>query len=110
MFHVSLLEPYRLAKVSGTEPIDLGRVLEDAEEIIPSDEYLPQKIHDSARKRRKGKLEILYWIEWAGYPDKADWTWEPFGHLRDSTRAQELLIQFHQEKPEKLRHAEVRRV
>ena len=110
VFHVSLLEPYCLAKVSGKEPIDLGKVLDDAEDIIPSDEYLPQKIHDSARKRHGGKLKILYWIEWAGYPDKSDFTWEPYEHLRDSTCAQELLVQFHQENPEKLRHAEVRRV
>ena len=108
MFHTALLEPYRHAKMSGRKPLDLGKVLEDAEEIIPSNEYLPHKIHDSARKRRKGKVEILYWIEWAGYPEKTDYTWEPYSHLSDSTRALELLQQFHQKNPGKLRHPEVR--
>ena len=60
VFHASLLEPYRLAKVSRKEPIDIGKVLDDAEEIVPSDKYLPQKVHNSACKRRKGKIEILY--------------------------------------------------
>ena len=107
MFHVSLLKPYHLAKVSGKESIDLGKVLVDAEEVVPSDEYLPQTIHGSAHKRRKEKIEILYWIEWADYPDKSDFTWEPYEHLRDSSRAQELLVQFHHDNSEKLRHAKV---
>jgi hypothetical protein len=108
VFHVTLLEPYRQAKVSGRKAVDLDRVFEDAEEVIPSDEYFPHKIWDSARKRRKGRVEIHYWIEWEGYPDKFDFTWEPMAHLRDSTRAMELLTMFHQENPEKLRHPEVR--
>jgi hypothetical protein len=86
VFHVTLLEPYRQAKVSGRKAVDLDRVLEDAEEVIPSDEYFPRKIWDSARKRRKGRVEIHYRIEWEGYPEKTDFTWEPMGYLRDSNR------------------------
>jgi transposase InsO family protein len=107
VFHVTLLEPYRHAKVSGREKIDLGRVLEKAEDVVPSDEYYPLKIWDTGRKRRKGRVEIHYWIEWEGYPDKTDYTWEPMAHLRDSARAMELISKFHQENPEKLRHPDV---
>jgi len=107
VFHVALLEPYRSSKMPGREKVDVGKVLRDTEEVMPSDEYLPHQIWDSARKRRKGRVEIHYWIEWEGYPDKKDWTWEPYANLRESTRAQELLKKFHQDHPEKLRHAEV---
>ena len=104
VFHVSLLEPYRQATVSGREVLDLRKVLEESDDVIPSDEYLPAKIHDSARKRRKRKLQICYWVEWEGYPEARDFTWEPYEHLHDSVRAHQLLVQFHQENPEKLRH------
>ena len=104
VFHVSLLEPYRHGKSSGKRKPDLARVLVEAEEIVPSDEYLPRKIWNSVNKRHKGKLQILYWIEWEGYPDNKDFTWEPYEHLKDSTRALKLLTQFHQEYSDMLRH------
>jgi hypothetical protein len=63
VFHVTLLEPYRQAKVSGRKAIDLGRALERAKDVVPSDEYFSLKIWDSARKRRKQRVEIHYWIE-----------------------------------------------
>jgi hypothetical protein len=107
VFHVTLLEPYRHVKVSGREKIDLVKVLEKAEDVVPSDEYYPLKIWDTGRKRRKGRVKIHYWIEWEGYPDKTYYTGEPMAHLSDSARAMELIYKFHQENPEKLRHPDV---
>jgi len=84
--------------------LNVDRLREETEDAVPSDEYLPAKIHDSAHKRRKRKMEICYLVEWEGYPETRDYTWEPYVHLHDSTRAHQLLIRFHQENPEKLRH------
>jgi hypothetical protein len=53
VFHVTLLEPYSQAKVSGRKAVDLDRVLKDAEEVIPSDKYFPQKIWTLPVKGRK---------------------------------------------------------
>jgi hypothetical protein len=106
VFHVSLLEPYRQATVSGREMLNLDRILEETEDVIPSDEYLPSTIHDSARKRRKRVLQVCYWVEWEGYPDTRDYTWEPYEHLHDSIRAHQLLVQFHRDNPTKPRHPE----
>jgi len=83
---------------------DLGKVLVEAKEIMPSDEYYPKMIWISACKKLKECIGICYWIEWEGYPDKKDLTWKPMSHQRDSTRAQELLLQFHQENLEVLRY------
>jgi hypothetical protein len=44
-----------------------------------------------------------------GYPEARDYTWEPYEHLHDSARAHQLLVQFHQENPEKLRHPELKK-
>jgi len=97
VFHVSILEPYRQGTVSGRGLPDISRVLEETGDVIPSDEYLPAKIHDSGRKRRNKKLVICYWIEWEGYPEIRDYTWEPYEHLHDSVRAHQLLVKLHQE-------------
>jgi len=104
VFHVSILEPYRQGTVSGRGLPDLSCVLEETGDVIPSNEYLPAKMHNSGRKRRNRKMVICYWIEWEGYPETRDYTWEPYEHLHDSVRAHQLLVKFHQENPEKLRH------
>jgi hypothetical protein len=106
VFHVSLLEPYRQATLSGRAPPDLDRVLEETEDVIPANEFLPLRIHDSARKRRERKLKVCYLVEWDGWPNVRDYTWEPYEHLDESARAYELVKIFHQENPEKPRDPE----
>jgi hypothetical protein len=106
VFHVSLLEPYRQATLSGRAPPDLDRVLEETEDVVPANEFLPLRIHDSARKRREQKLKVCYLVEWDGWPNVRDYTWEPYEHLDESARAYELVKMFHQENPEKPRDPE----
>jgi hypothetical protein len=45
-------EKIRQMKWSGRKAVDLDSILEDGEEVIPSDEYFLNKISDSARKRQ----------------------------------------------------------
>jgi hypothetical protein len=42
-------------------------------------------------------------VEWDGWPNVRDYTWEPYEHLDESARAYELVKMFHQENPEKPR-------
>jgi hypothetical protein len=42
-------------------------------------------------------------VEWDGWPNVRDYTWEPYEHLDESARAYELVKIFHQETPEKPR-------
>jgi len=42
MFHVSFLEPYQQARVSGHPLPDLDQVLEDTDDVIPANKFLPQ--------------------------------------------------------------------
>jgi hypothetical protein len=102
VFHVQLLEPFRQSTMSGRPPPDLDQVLKDADDIIPSNEYLPLTIHDTARKRHKRKMVVKHLVEWEGWPNVTDFTWEPYEHLKDSVRAHEALKEYHSKNPEKL--------
>jgi len=76
VFHVSLLETYRQATVAGRSLPDLDGVLENTENVVPTNKFLPLRIHNSARKCREGKLKIHYLVEWDGWPNVWDYTWD----------------------------------
>jgi len=42
-------------------------------------------------------------VEWDGWPNVRDYTWEPYEHLEDSVRAHDLLKEFHDQHPDKPR-------
>ena len=44
------------------------------------DTFLVDHVHD----RKKQKSKVYFLVEWKGYPDKKDWTWEPRAELMKS--------------------------
>jgi len=100
-FHVSLLEPYREPEKSGRKGITQSEALKRARRTIvepqvieTSNEYESEVIHDSAFR----DSVVQYLIQWKDYPNKRDWTWEPYEHVQT---APNLLEEFHQQFPDK---------
>jgi len=96
-FHVSLLEPYRSSTIPGRpEPeaeevrLEAEPVEEQEEETVIEDGYTPEKILSS--KKEDGVVRYL--VQWKGYPDPKDRTWEPFEHIKDFLS---LVLEFHQQ-------------
>jgi hypothetical protein len=91
VFHVSLLEPFR----SGTRaPPDPSRILREADEIEGTPEYDVEEVMDSVRRRNR----VLYLVKWLGWPDRRDWTYEPYDNF--SVGGQERLREFHLKHPD----------
>lgn len=109
VFHVSLLEPYRTAKISGRDAVDPDEVLRQADEVQPeeeaAEEYEVLSIMDSSDQVDADR-KVYYHVQWDGYPRKKDWTWEPFEHL---VRVKHLVLDFHAKNPKKPRDRRARR-
>jgi hypothetical protein len=91
VFHVSLLEPFR----SGTRaPPDPSKLLREADEIEGTPEYDVEEVMSSQRRRNR----VLYLVKWLGWPDRRDWTYEPFDNF--SVGGQERLREFHLKHPD----------
>lgn len=58
-----------------------------------SPEYRIKAIHGQKCEKPNGEFE--YMIEWEGYPDEADWTWEPRVNLGDFDKTTGLLVTEH---------------
>ncbi len=97
VFHINLLEPYRI-------PADSQRRIEppEVEEIEGEENHVVREVADSRVNRSKKKVEYL--VLWEGY-EQEDATWEPWEHLRNS--AEKALISFHKRYPRKPRDARV---
>ncbi len=97
VFHINLLEPYRI-------PADSQRRIEppEVEEIEREENHVVREVADSRVNRSKKKVEYL--VLWEGY-EQEDATWEPWEHLRNS--AEKALISFHKRYPRKPRDARV---
>jgi len=92
VFHVSLLEPYRTSKHRA--PPDPSKVLREADDIEQSEEY---DVEEVVLSRKHGK-QILYLVKWLDYPERKDWTEEPFDNF--SIGGWEKLRESHQQNPE----------
>jgi len=75
VFHVSLIEPYWASNLLG--PVKPSKVLHEANDIEQSEEYDVNKVMSSTRKGHR----ILYVIRWLDYPNRQDWTKEPFDNF-----------------------------
>jgi len=69
--------------------------------IITDDgeEYVVEEIMDS--KLSRGKLKYL--VKWEGYPNRADWTWEPESSILPDNHAE-----FHEKHPSAPRRVDIR--
>ena len=95
VFHVSLLEPYRTSEHRA--PPDPSKVLREADDVEQSEEYDVEEVMSS---RKHGK-RILYLVRWLDYPERKDWTEEPFDNF--SVGGLDKLREFHQRNPDALR-------
>jgi len=95
VFHISLLEPYRAGEMQATP--DLVKVLREADNIKNSEEHDVDKIMGSTKKGRR----VLDLVKWLDYPDRRDWTNEPFDNFSEG--GLEKLREFHRRNPEALR-------
>jgi hypothetical protein len=91
VFHVSLVEPYRVGSQRG--PPNPAKILREADDIEQSEEYDVEEVMSSTKKGRR----ILYLVRWLDYPDRRDWTEEPFDNF--SVGGLEKLREFHRANP-----------
>ena len=95
VFHVSLLEPYRTSE--HRDPPDPSKVLREADDIKQSEEYDVEEVMASVERGRGNNKRILYLVKWRDYPERKDWTEEPFDNF--SVGGLEKLREFHQRNP-----------
>ena len=96
VFHVSLLEPYRTSEHRA--PPDPSKVLREADDIEQSEEYDVDEVMASAEHGRGNKKRILYLVRWLDFPERKDWTEEPFDNF--SVGGLEKLREFHRKNPD----------
>jgi len=91
VFHVLLLEPYRTSKHRALQ--DPSEVLWQADDIEQSEEYDVEEVMSSVERGRGNNKRILYLVKWLDYPERKDWTEEPFDNF--SVGSLEKLREFH---------------
>jgi len=96
VFHVSLLEPYRTSEHRA--PPDPSKILREADDIEQSEEYDVEEVMASVERGRGNNKRVLYLVRWLDYPERKDWTEEPFDNF--SVGGLEKLREFHQQNPD----------
>jgi len=96
VFHISLLEPYQTSKHRA--PPDPSKVLREVNDIEQSEEYDVEEVMSSVECGRGNNKRILYLVKWLNYPERKDWTEEPFDNF--SVGGWEKLRGFHQRNPD----------
>ena len=92
VFHVSLVGPYRVG--SDRAPPDPSRILREADDIEGSQEYDVDEIMGSTKKGHR----VLYLVKRLDFPDRRDWTEEPFDDF--SVGGLDILRSFHSKNPD----------
>jgi len=95
VFHVSLLEPYRTSE--HRVPPDPAKVLRESDDIEQSEEYDVDEVMSSVERGQGNNKRILYLVKWLDYPERKDWTEEPFDNF--SVGGLEKLREFHRRNP-----------
>jgi len=96
VFHVSLLEPYRTSE-HRAKP-DPSRVLREADDIEQSEEYDVEEVMSLFDRGRGNNKRVLYLDKWLDYPEREDWTDEPFDNF--SVGGLEKLQEIHRRNPD----------
>jgi len=96
VFHVSLLEPFQTSEHRA--PPDPSKVLREADDIEQSEEYNVEDVMSSVERGRGNNKRILYLVKWLDYPERKDWTEEPFDNF--SVGGLEKLREFHRRNPD----------
>jgi hypothetical protein len=96
VFHVSLLEPFRTSE--HRTPPDPSKVLREADDVEQSEEYDVDEVTSSVERGRGNNRCVLYLVKWLGFPDRRDWTEEPYDNF--SLGGLDKLWQFHNWNPD----------
>jgi len=96
VFHVSLLKPYRTSK-HRAQP-DPSKVLREADDIEQSEEYDIEEVMMADERGRGNNKRVLYLVKWLDYPERKDWTEEPYYNFSEG--GLEKLREFHQRNPD----------
>jgi len=91
IFHVSLLEPYQTSEHRALP--DTSRLLQEADDIEQSVEYDVEEVMLSVERGSDNNKRIIYLVIWLDYPERKDWTEEPFDN--SSVGGLEKLREFH---------------
>ena len=91
VFHVSLVEPF----IQGNREINMDEVLKNSDPIETEEEYDVDDVMDSIEKKNG---QVLYLVKWKGWPNKKDWTREPFENF-NSLGSRDVLRRFHNDHP-----------
>ena len=75
IFHVSLLKPYRTSEHQA--PLDPSKIFREADNIKQSEDYNVNEVLGSTRNAGR----ILYLVKWLDYPDRKNWTEEPYNNF-----------------------------
>jgi len=73
-------------------------VLQEADDIEQSEEYDVEEVMLAVERGRGNNKRILYLIKWLHYPERKDWTEEPFDNF--SVGGLEKLRVFHRRNPD----------
>jgi len=96
VFHVSLLKPYRTSE--HWAPPDNSKALQKADDIEQCEEYDVEEVMSTTERGRGNNNRVLYLVKWLDYPERRDWTEEPFDNFSEG--GLEKLHEFHQQNPE----------
>jgi hypothetical protein len=97
VFNEVFLTPYKPAEFpSQKKPPPPPPILVNEEE-----EYVVEELMDS--KYTRGKLKYL--VQWEGYPNRMDWTWEP-----EDKFVQAIKDEFHKKHPSAPRRIDIRQM
>jgi len=96
VFHVSLLKPYRTSE--HWVPPDPSKVLREADDIEQLEEYDVKEVMSSVECGKGNNKQVLYLVQWLDYPERNDWTEEPFDNF--SVGGLEKLWEFHRRNPD----------
>jgi hypothetical protein len=94
-FHVSMVEPFRVSKKGLRPEPDLADVLAKANDLDNKDVFAIEEVMGSSWDKRRKK--VLYLVMWEGYPDREDWTEEPYENFMKGGLG--ALRKFHKENP-----------
>jgi hypothetical protein len=109
-FHVSLIEPYRLATNHTRSPPELASASEQNELSYDVDGYEYETGYEveeiMGSQYSKERKRVLYVVKWKGYLEEADWTEEPYENFDDKR----LLMEYHRRNPQGAKDNRIKRL